>query len=168
MLLYLWNPYIIFVKSWSTQALCSVHFFYVHSNQHVPGFITQAEQLKAKGVDEILLISGMFPTYICLPVFAKTVVLIIFSLQTSWAEYEAVHSNLYCSFRYCDFLNVLCLVVWYLCCNVTQCCHAFFPRTSLSLNVWNLNKKQNAKWWSAMFHKHYGASVNKCCQEASM
>ncbi|CAD6237496.1 unnamed protein product [Miscanthus lutarioriparius] len=27
------------------------------SNQHVPGFITQAEQLKAKGVDEILLIS---------------------------------------------------------------------------------------------------------------
>ncbi|TVU35554.1 hypothetical protein EJB05_17450, partial [Eragrostis curvula] len=26
-------------------------------NQHVPGFITQAEQLKAKGVDEILLIS---------------------------------------------------------------------------------------------------------------
>lgn len=31
--------------------------FYVHSNQHVPGFITQAEQLKAKGVDEILLIS---------------------------------------------------------------------------------------------------------------
>ncbi|CAO1947991.1 unnamed protein product [Urochloa humidicola] len=27
------------------------------SMQHVPGFITQAEQLKAKGVDEILLIS---------------------------------------------------------------------------------------------------------------
>jgi len=60
-----------------------VHFFYVHSNQHVPGFITQAEQLKAKGVDEILLISGMLPTYICLSVFAKTVVLIFFSLQTS-------------------------------------------------------------------------------------
>ncbi|KAG8077528.1 hypothetical protein GUJ93_ZPchr0007g5171 [Zizania palustris] len=27
------------------------------SNQHVPGFINQAEQLKAKGVDEILLVS---------------------------------------------------------------------------------------------------------------
>ncbi|KQK09163.1 peroxiredoxin-2C [Brachypodium distachyon] len=27
------------------------------SNQHVPGFISQAEQLKAKGVDEILLVS---------------------------------------------------------------------------------------------------------------
>ncbi|KAJ1284747.1 hypothetical protein BS78_03G228800 [Paspalum vaginatum] len=27
------------------------------SMQHVPGFITQAEQLKAKGVDEILLVS---------------------------------------------------------------------------------------------------------------
>ncbi|EMS56757.1 Peroxiredoxin-2C [Triticum urartu] len=27
------------------------------SNQHVPGFITQAEELKAKGVDEILLVS---------------------------------------------------------------------------------------------------------------
>lgn len=37
--------------------LYSVRAFYVHSNQHVPGFITQAEQLKAKGVDEILLIS---------------------------------------------------------------------------------------------------------------
>jgi hypothetical protein len=55
-----------------------VHFFYVHSNQHVPGFITQAEQLKAKGVDEILLISGMLAY---LSVFVKTVVLIIFSLQ---------------------------------------------------------------------------------------
>lgn len=111
-----------FLKSWSTQAV-SMHFFYVHSNQHVPGFITQAEQLKAKGVDEILLISGVFPTYIFLSVFANTVVLIVFSLQTSWAEYEAVRSSLYRSFRYRDFPNVLCLAVWYLCCNVTQCCH---------------------------------------------
>uniref|UniRef100_A0A453FDR4 Glutaredoxin-dependent peroxiredoxin n=1 Tax=Aegilops tauschii subsp. strangulata TaxID=200361 RepID=A0A453FDR4_AEGTS len=31
--------------------------FYECSNQHVPGFITQAEELKAKGVDEILLVS---------------------------------------------------------------------------------------------------------------
>lgn len=46
-----------------------MHFFYVHSNQHVPGFITQAEQLQAKGVDEILLISGTFPAYVCLSVF---------------------------------------------------------------------------------------------------
>jgi hypothetical protein len=49
--------------------LYSVRAFYVHSNQHVPGFITQAEQLKAKGVDEILLISGTFPAYVCLSVF---------------------------------------------------------------------------------------------------
>jgi len=27
--------------------------------QHVPGFITKAEELKSKGVDEILLISGI-------------------------------------------------------------------------------------------------------------
>jgi hypothetical protein len=33
--------------------------------QHVPGFITQAEQLKAKGVDEILLISGRLLSYLC-------------------------------------------------------------------------------------------------------
>lgn len=76
----------------------------------MPGFITQAEQLKAKGVDEILLISGMFPAYICLSVFAKTVILITFCLQTSWAEYEAVRSNLYASDT--DFLNVLCIAVW--------------------------------------------------------
>ncbi|KAF8775994.1 hypothetical protein HU200_003995 [Digitaria exilis] len=41
------------VESWLCYSVC----FYACSMQHVPGFITQAEQLKAKGVDEILLIS---------------------------------------------------------------------------------------------------------------
>ncbi|OEL17229.1 Peroxiredoxin-2C [Dichanthelium oligosanthes] len=39
--------------------------FLLCSMQHVPGFITQAEQLKAKGVDEILLISGRLLGYLC-------------------------------------------------------------------------------------------------------
>jgi hypothetical protein len=30
--------------------------------QHVPGFIQSADELKAKGVDEILVISGIFST----------------------------------------------------------------------------------------------------------
>jgi hypothetical protein len=33
--------------------------------QHVPGFVTQSEELKAKGVDEILLISGMLSAFLC-------------------------------------------------------------------------------------------------------
>lgn len=34
--------------------------WYEHlSMQHVPGFIQSAEELKAKGVDEILVISGI-------------------------------------------------------------------------------------------------------------
>jgi len=37
--------------------------------QHVPGFIAQAEQLKAKGVDEILLISGRLLAYLCFYVY---------------------------------------------------------------------------------------------------
>lgn len=41
--------------------------FYECSNQHVPGFITQAEELKAKGVDEILLVSGMLSAFFCVP-----------------------------------------------------------------------------------------------------
>jgi hypothetical protein len=48
--------------------VCYVYFFDLCSNQHVPGFITQAEQLKAKGVDEILLISGMFLKFLFLSV----------------------------------------------------------------------------------------------------
>jgi hypothetical protein len=32
--------------------------------QHVPGFVTQSEDLKAKGVDEILLVSGMFSAFL--------------------------------------------------------------------------------------------------------
>ena len=35
--------------------------------QHVPGFITQSEELKAKGVDEILLVSGTLLAFLCLP-----------------------------------------------------------------------------------------------------
>jgi hypothetical protein len=37
--------------------------------QHVPGFITQSEELKAKGVDEILLISGRLLAYLCLYIY---------------------------------------------------------------------------------------------------
>jgi hypothetical protein len=38
--------------------------------QHVPGFVTQSEELKAKGVDEILLISGTLSAFLCcLPLY---------------------------------------------------------------------------------------------------
>ena len=65
-------------------ALLSVHYFilwkakysgyvilcvFLCSMQHVPGFITQAEHLKAKGVDEILLISGRLLAYLCFYVY---------------------------------------------------------------------------------------------------
>ena len=43
--------------------------FLLCSMQHVPGFIAQAEQLKAKGVDEILLISGRLLAYLCFYVY---------------------------------------------------------------------------------------------------
>ena len=36
-----------------------------HSLKHVPGFIERAEELKSKGVDDILLVSGISQLSFC-------------------------------------------------------------------------------------------------------
>jgi len=59
---------ISFCEKRSTQAMLFCVCF-LCSMQHVPGFITQAEHLKAKGVDEILLISGRLLAYLCFCIY---------------------------------------------------------------------------------------------------
>jgi hypothetical protein len=74
------------------------------SNQHVPGFITQAEQLKAKGVDEILLISGRFLPFFFLSVKKHSQFLEL--RNEKWINLQT-----YCFLRYCGLLMLLALYV---------------------------------------------------------
>ena len=41
-----------------------------HSLKHVPGFIERAEELKSKGVDDILLVSGISQLNFCFFLFS--------------------------------------------------------------------------------------------------
>ena len=79
--------------------------FYECSNQHVPGFITQAEELKAKGVDEILLVSGMLSAFfLCVHYIMlwKQILSVIFA--DNYFFYLNMDGHMKAYIRYFEFL----------------------------------------------------------------